>query len=134
MSTLVSPDPVGQFLEAIEGATIGTCDIFDPDVTMDATVPHWRFSKRGDAAVRSELAGWYPEPGRFEELERTAVPGGEMVRFTLRWEEAGVPFAVHQAHVVEVTGGRVSRDQIWCGGRWSAELLAEMAEASDVQE
>jgi hypothetical protein len=113
-----------------DGATIPDCDAFDPAVTLDATVPNWRFGVRGDPAVRAELARWYAAPGRFEELERIPLPAGELVEFTLRWEEAGVPFAVHQAHVLEVTDDRITRDQVWCGGRWSATLLAEMAEAS----
>jgi len=32
---------------------------------------------------------------------------------------------------LEVRDGRITRDQVWCGGRWSATLLAEMAEASN---
>ena len=81
------------------------------------------------AAVAAELAGWYADEGTFEELERTPLPTGELVTFTLRWVEAGVPHAVHQAHVIEVAGGRITRDEVWCGGRWSATLLAEMAGA-----
>jgi hypothetical protein len=79
--------------------------------------------------VRQELAKWYGTPGSFEDLTRTPIPAGEFIQFTLRWEEGGVPFAVHQAHVVEVAEGRVVRDTTWCGGRWSATLLAEMADA-----
>ncbi|HEY3810267.1 MAG TPA: hypothetical protein VGL49_02440 [Acidimicrobiales bacterium] len=125
--------PVGRYLAAIEAASIPACDAFSPEVTLDATVPNWRFSVRGEAAVRTELAQWYAAPGGFEELKRTPIPGGELVEFTLRWEEAGVPHAVHQAHIVEVTDGRISRDQVWCGGRWPAALLAEMAEAADAR-
>jgi hypothetical protein len=99
-------------------------------MTLDATVPHWRFTISGEAAVRAELGRWYADPGRFEELKRTPLPHGELVEFTLRWEEAGVPHAVHQAHVVEVLGHQITSDQVWCGGRWSAGLLAEMAEAA----
>ena len=92
---------------------------------------NWRFAVRGDAAVREELGRWYADAGHFEELTRTPLPTGELVEFTLRWEEAGVPFAAHQAHVVEVAGDRIVRDQVWCGGRWPAALLAEMAEAGN---
>jgi hypothetical protein len=108
------------------------CDALSPEVTLDATVPHWRFSVRGDAAVRTELSRWYADAGSFEELRRTPLPAGELVEFTLRWEQEGVPYALHQVHIVEVTDGRITRDQVWCGGRWSATLLAEMAEAADV--
>ena len=62
-----------------------------------------------------------------EDVSRTPLPGGELVTFTLRWEEGGVPHAVHQAHVLSIVDGRIQGDQVWCGGRWPAALLAEMA-------
>jgi ketosteroid isomerase-like protein len=127
-----SDGPVERYLAAIEGAAMAGCDALSPEVTLDATVPHWRFSVRGDAAVRTELSRWYADAGSFEELRRTPMPAGELVEFTLRWEQEGVPYALHQVHIVEVTDGRITRDQVWCGGRWSATLLAEMAEAADV--
>ncbi|MCA1707857.1 MAG: hypothetical protein LC808_33115 [Actinobacteria bacterium] len=64
-------------------------------------------------------------------MKRTPLPPGELVEFTLGWEQGGVPHATHQAHFVEVTDGQITRDRVWCGGRWSATLLAEMAEAAD---
>jgi hypothetical protein len=112
---------------------MAACDALSPDVTLDATVPNWRYTVRGDTAVRSELGRWFADAGSFEELKRTPLPTGELVEFTLRWEEGGVRFAAHQVHIVEVTDGRISRDQAWCGGRWPATLLAEMAEAADAQ-
>lgn len=42
-----------------------------------------------------------------------------------------MPHATHQAHPVEVTHGRITRDQVWSGRRWSVTLLAEMADAAD---
>lgn len=123
--------PVERYLAAIEGGLMADCDALTLDVTLDATVPNWRFTVRGEDAVRSELGRWYATPGAFEELKRTPLPTGELVEFTLRWEEDGVPHAAHQAHVLEVTDGRIAKDQVWCGGRWSAALLAEMAEAAD---
>jgi hypothetical protein len=132
MSENESAGPIERYLAAIEGATMATCDALSPDVTLDATVPNWRFTVSGDAAVRAELGRWYADAGRFEELQRTPLPVGELVEFTLSWEEDGIPHAVHQAHVVEVRHGSITRDKVWCGGRWSATLLAEMAEAGHV--
>jgi len=125
-----SAAPIERYLAAIEGASTADCEALSPDVTLDATLPNWRFTVSGEAAVRGELGRWYTNPGSFEELKRTPLPTGELVEFTLRWEENGVPHAAHQAHVVEVRNGRITRDQVWCGGRWPASLLAEMAEAS----
>lgn len=128
----VGDGPVERYLAAIKGAAMAGCDVLSPEVILDATVPNWRFSVRGDAAVRAELSRWYADAGRFEELNRTPLPTGELVEFTLCWEQGGVPHAAHQAHIVEVTDGWISRDRVWCGGRWSATLLSEMAEAADV--
>lgn len=125
--------PVERYLAAIEGAAIAACDALSPDVTLDATVPNWRFAVQGDAAVRAELARWYADVGSFEELRRTPLPTGELVELTLCWAEGGVPHAARQAHIVEVVDGLITRDRVWCGGRWSATLLAAMAEAADAQ-
>jgi hypothetical protein len=129
MTDTQTTEPIAQFLQSIEEGAMGSCDALSPEVELDATVPNWRFSVHGDEAVRAELSRWYAEPGAFEELRRIPIPGGEMVQFTLTWTEAGVPHAVHQSHTLEVADGRITRDQVWCGGRWPASLLAEMAQA-----
>lgn len=130
MSEIRRNGPVDRFLAAIEKASMADCDALGDQVTLDATVPNWRYQVQGGPAVKAELSRWYADAGAFEEMKRTRLPTGELVEFTLRWEESGVPHAAHQAHVVEVDGDRITRDQVWCGGRWSAALLAEMAEAN----
>jgi hypothetical protein len=121
--------PVDRFLAAVEGGEMGACSAFASDMVLDATVPNWRFSVLGQGEVQAEFSRWYADAGRFEELSRTPMPGGELVVFTLCWEEDGIPHAVHQAHLLEVADGRITKDQAWCGGRWPAGLLAEMAAA-----
>jgi hypothetical protein len=58
------------------------------------------------------------------------LPPGELVEFTLGWEQGGVGHAAHQVHIVEMDGW-LTRDQVWSRGRWSATLLTEMVEAAD---
>ena len=130
MTTTGQSSPVDLYLAAIPAALVTTCDAFSADVIMDATVPNWRFSVSGRAAVRAELGRWYADAGAFEELERAPLPDGELVQFTLRWYENGVIHASHQAHVLEARNGQITRLKIWCGGRWPAALLAEMADTS----
>jgi hypothetical protein len=126
---MTETDPISRYLAAIENATIPASDSLAPDVTLDATVPNWRFTVHGSGPVSEELARWYADAGSFEDLVRIPLPTGELVEFTLRWVESGVPHAVHQAHVIEVAAGRIVQDTVWCGGRWSATLMAEMADA-----
>jgi hypothetical protein len=130
VGTSEAAGPVVRYLDAIERGAMDRCDAVSPGVELDATVPNWRFTVRGREAVLAELSRWYGDPGTFEELKRTPTPAGELVEFTLRWEEDGVPHAVHQAHILEVTADQIARAQVWCGGRWPASLLAEMAEAA----
>lgn len=126
----MSEPAIDLLLEAIRDATVGELDVVADDGVLDATVPNWRFTVRGEGGVKATLAGWFKHPGDFEELERTPLPGGELVRYTLAWQEDGVPHASHQCHVLTVRDGRIVADAVWCGGRWPASLLAEMGEAA----
>jgi len=122
-------DPIDRLIHAIETASIPRSDVFDAGVVLDATVPNWRFTVEGATAVESELAGWYADPGRFEEMRRVDLPSGALVEFVLSWEENGEPHLCHQVHILEARDGRITRDTAFCGGRWEAALMAEMAEA-----
>ena len=126
----MTDNPVDEFLVAVEGGQMSTCTAFAEAAELDATVPNWRFEVHGAEAVRTELGRWYADPGRFEDVHRTPVAGGEVVEFTLCWEEQGVPHACHQIHVLAAENGEIVSDRVWCGGRWPASLLAEMAEAA----
>jgi len=106
-TTQSTDEVIGRFLAFVEAGVRPESGVLSDDVVLDATVPNWRFTVRGADAVGAELGRWYADPGTFEELTRTPLPGGELVTFTLRWQENGVPHAVHQAHVVAVSGGRI---------------------------
>lgn len=121
--------PVDTFLAEIsEGAGI-TSSVWADDATLDATVPHWRFECVGAADVAAQLSGWYDAPTTIESVVRRPIPGGEAVELDLTWVEGGVPHAAHQVHLITVDGDRISRDTVFCGGRWPAALLAEMEAA-----
>ncbi len=110
------------------GSGIGT-DVFADDAAFDATVPGWRFTLDNAAAIRRQLAAWFADPAEFEELDRVPTPDGEVVTFQLTWTEQGELHAAHQAHVIRVDRDRIVADTMFCGGRWPAPLLAEMARA-----
>ncbi len=120
-------DPVSDLIRDVAaGDGIGDT-IYADDVAFDATIPNWRFQLRGADAVRHQLGGWFTDPGTFEELHRIPVPGGELVTFSLQWVEGGIQHTAHQAHLLEIEGARITRHKAWCGGRWPADLVAEMA-------
>jgi hypothetical protein len=121
---------VDEFLQCIEEGRMSSCTVLADGAVLDATVPNWRFAVHGAAAVAAELGRWYADPGRFEDLRRVPIPGGELVEFTLCWEEGGAPHACHQIHVLHTAQGGIVSDRAWCGGRWPASLLAEMAAAA----
>ena len=122
-------DPVAAFLAGIEAADLPE-DIFCEDVVLDATVPNWRFQRprRRSRAGRAGEVVCRPRTLR-ESCAATAMDDGELVEFTLDWEEAGVPHACHQAHVIRLRDNRISSDSVFCGGRWPEPLLAQMEEA-----
>jgi hypothetical protein len=122
-------DTIDALLAGIEAGAVPT-EVFSQDAVLDATVPNWRYTILGATAVQAEFSRWYADPGIFEELHRTPLTDGELVEFTLAWEEAGVTHKCHQAHVIRLSDGRVAFDTAFCGGRWPAPLLAEMASAS----
>ncbi len=125
-----SPAPaVDAFLAAVLAGRMDECGAYADDIVLDATVPNWRFTVRGADAVRAQYAGWFADPGRFESLRRLPHPGGEVVEYTLTWDEHGVHHAAHHMHLLEVVDGLIVADTVLCGGRWSASLLAEMEAA-----
>jgi hypothetical protein len=98
---------------------------------LDAVVPGWRLAAEGPDAIAQEYRRWFRHPGRFEDLRRLPTATGEVVEYTLTWTEDGVAHTGRHVHVIDLddTGAIVS-DHVWCGGRWAAELLAQMEQAS----
>jgi hypothetical protein len=121
---------VDRLLDAIASGAGCSADRFAPGAELDATVPGWRFTVRGAGAVALQYAEWFTHPAAFEELERLSVDGGEVVSYLLTWYERGVPYAAHHCQVLHLDQqGRISTARFFCGGRWDAARLAEMAAA-----
>lgn len=121
---------VDHLLDAIASGAGVDAALFAPDAVLDATVPEWRFTARGADAVARQYAGWFAHPSTFEELERLPVEGGEVVIYLHTWTERGVPHAAHHCHRLEFDDqARIVSDRFFCGGRWDAARLAEMAAA-----
>ena len=94
-------DMIDSLLAGIEAGAVPD-GVFVDDAVLDATVPNWRYTTCGGAAVRAELSRWYADPGSFEHVRRTHIDDGELVEFTLTWEENGVKHMCHQAHILRL--------------------------------
>ncbi len=130
---MATSSAIDKFLHAIESAAIPSCDAWSTDATLDATVPNWRLHAAGPDAIRTEYARWFADPGHFDDLRRCPLGDGtgEVVEYTLSWQENGMPHAAHHMHLLTVRDDQIVADTVMCGGRWPAGLLAEM-EAADV--
>ncbi|HUP87343.1 MAG TPA: hypothetical protein VM143_16945 [Acidimicrobiales bacterium] len=122
---------VDRLLEAIvAGRGASVAGLYAEGAVLDATVPGWRFRERGGEAIAAQYAEWFADPGTLEELDRQPVDGGEVLTYLLAWTEGGVPHAAHHCHRLTLDAeGLIAVDQVFCGGRWDATLLAAMEEA-----
>ena len=122
-------DPARRLIESIEAGTGIPTDLFAPDAILDATVPLWRYETTGGEAIGRELGRWYKDPATIDKVVRRPIPGGVALELDFSWEDGGVPHAAHQLHLLTIDGGAIAADTVFCGGRWNAELLAEMEAA-----
>lgn len=119
---------IDDFLAAVRGEH--GAQPWTDDAVIDAVVPGWRMAISGAKAIDDQLRNWFRDPGTLEELRRHPTATGEVVEFTVAWVENGVPHAARQVHVLDIDdAGRITHDGMWCGGRWPAQLLAEMEAA-----
>ena len=118
---------ITEFLEAARSAAIQGCTAWADDVTLDATVPDWRFHRHGAEAVREVYCRWFSAPGEFRELTRDPVADGEVVRYLISSTDDGVAYVAHHVHRITVRDGRITSDIVFCGGRWTAERQSAMS-------
>lgn len=123
---------VDDFLAAVEsGKGADLADLYADDAVLDATVPNWRFTRRGGEAIAAEYGRWFADPGQFKELDRHSTGDAELVTYFLTWQEGGVPHAAHHSHLISVdkATGLITYDRVFCGGRWNGDLLGQMEAA-----
>lgn len=118
-------------LAAIESGAGVPGELYTDDAVLDATVPLWRLRRSGSAAIAAELSTWYRHPGRLERVATDRIADGVALEIDLTWYEDGVPHAGHQVHLLRLAGGRIASHTVVCGGRWPADLLAQMEAAGE---
>ena len=129
MAPSINHDPIDRFLTELSAGDGISPELYTADAQLDATVPNWRFAQAGASAVAAQFSHWYDAPTVIESVHLRPISGGAIVELDLSWIEDGVAYAAHHVHLITVADGRISADTVFCGGRWSATLLAEMEEA-----
>jgi hypothetical protein len=117
---------IDRLLTALEQGTRVPDGTFSEDSVLDFTVPNWRFLTRGGQAITDRWLGWHGTPGRFEHVRREPIEGGELVEYTLTWDEPDGTHAVHHCHLLRLADDRIVFDTAFCGGQWGPAALAEM--------
>ena len=129
-NTATATKSVDALLDAIRSGEGIPAALYADGAVLDATVPNWRFTRVGRGAISAEYARWFADPAVTEELDRFPTVDGEIIRYLLSWNEHGVPHAAHHIHLLTLdSDGRISKDVVFCGGRWDAALLAQIEEA-----
>jgi hypothetical protein len=131
MTQTTTATATDRLLHAVTKPGTSVEDIFAAGAVFDATIPGWRFAVRNASAIGYQYAEWFRHDATLEGLVRHATPSGEVLEYTITWEEDGVPHAAHHVHVLTIDpeSDRVTQDHFWCGGRWPASLLAQMEAA-----
>ncbi len=120
---------VDRFLAAVEAGQV-TSDLYAPDATLDATVPGWRFQAHGAEAIATEYRRWFTGPCRFHTIERHPLPEGELVRYVQDFDEQSGGITTHHMHLLTIVDDKITRDVVFCGGRWTPEVVAQMGAAA----
>ena len=128
---MTTMNPVDRLLEAVVTGTGIPTDLYGPSSVLDATVPHWRLEQHGPQHIAGQLSAWFADPGSFTDLRRVPLPDGELVQFELSWQERGQQMLAHQVHVITVADGRITRQEVYCGGRWDAATQAEIEQSRE---
>ncbi|MEO7397203.1 MAG: hypothetical protein ABIW84_01430 [Ilumatobacteraceae bacterium] len=128
-STDTRSNVTDRFLDAIRNARVHVVDdLYSPDADLDATVPNWRFTVSGGECIRAEYGRWFNEPCDITELVRHSTTTGEVIEYSITWDEGGVLYGGHHVHVLTIdeSADLITHDRVWCGGRWPESLMADM--------
>lgn len=128
MTTTATLAVVDRFLAAVETGRLSS-DLYAPDALLDATVPGWRFQVRGPDAIVEEYRGWFTGPCRLHTIERQALPDGALIRYVQSDLDPG-DITTHHLHLLTIVEDQITRDVVFCGGRWGPDLVAKMGAAA----
>lgn len=129
MTRITSASAVQRFLTGVESGQI-PLDLYATDAVLDATVPGWRFQAHGPDAIIAEYARWFTGPCRLHIREQRVLPDGALVRYVQDYDLGPASITTHHMHLLTVVDDRITRDVVFCGGRWSQEVLAKMGDAA----
>lgn len=129
MTTTTSASTVQRFLASVVSGRL-PLDLYAPDAVLDATVPGWRFQAHGPDAIVEEYSRWFTGPCRLHTIEQHALPDGALVRYVQDYDLGPASITTHHMHRLTIVDERITRDVVFCGGRWGQEVVAQMGAAA----
>jgi len=117
-----------KLIECLESGDFGPlADRYAPDAVLDCHVPNWRFQVQGPDAIAANFRGWWPVAGRVIVQRAQELDTGVLVQFE-RWSlENGDELSTREVHILDLTGGRITDHVVFCAGKFTPELRAQMA-------
>lgn len=108
----------------------GLADLYQPNVLIDVSVPHWRYQLQGREAarqlLREELAV-LKDGARVTQWRATPTDDGLMVEWEVRFTHDGEERLFREAHVFRTDGKAITEHSDYCTGIWDAATIARQA-------
>jgi hypothetical protein len=125
-TSTIAPAPAA-LIDCLRSANFDSLRPFlGPETVFDATVPGWRFRRRGPDQIVAQLYHWWPTPAELPSYRVTPTVEGVVLEFERRWLEHGERCGCRQVHVLVLDGERLRELRITCAGKWDEQTLRDV--------
>ncbi|MEW6119780.1 MAG: hypothetical protein AB1593_06805 [Pseudomonadota bacterium] len=101
--------------------------LFDQDVFLDFTPPHWRLQSLGrDDAVRVRHEG-HPWPSEVPHWRSAPIPNGFVIEWEEVWRNDGQLWYCREMAWCQTGPGGIVSLAVYCTGDWDEKLVAAHA-------
>lgn len=103
--------------------------LFDEDVFLDFTPPHWRLQARGLTAAVGVRREGHPWPSEVPRWRSSPIPNGFVIEWEEVWRNAGQQWYCREIAWCETGLGGIVSLAVYCTGDWDEKQVAAHARA-----